>query len=305
VNAARAPRFTPLHTENGDSAATTGFPAVNASWDDPLTRSSGNAWENGKSAGNGWDDAPAKPASPAWDDAPGKDSGPSWDDASAKPASPAWEEPLSPPAAAPPPAAATGPLPSVSPGNGGPAPSFGTPRAGDSGGGLPTRLPSRPIRGFGNGGNDTGPLRREVVVPPAAPLGQGNRLPIFESVESDWFRRGRHSADRANGPSAPNGPAIQESAPSWTSAADEGWRAAEAVSKPASGGVTLSGLPKRVPKANLVPGTVGSNSQSAPPPIRSAAMTRDRFASFQRGVREARAAANLDEDGGGEGDGVT
>ena len=326
VNAARAPRFTPLHTENGDAATTAGFPAVNASWDDPLTRSSGNAWENGKPAGAGWDDTPAKPAtagwddgagqpaSPAWGEAPDKDAGPSWDDAPAKSAGSAWEEPLSPPAAAPPPAAATGPLPSVS-GNGGPKPSFGTqPPAGSPG--LPTRLPSRPSRGFGNGGsNDSGPIRREVVVPPAAPLGQGNRLPIFESVESDWFRRGRHSAERANGPNGGNGgnggsapgaaQVAAEPAPSWTSAADEGWRAAEAVSKPASGGVTLSGLPKRVPKANLVPGTVGTSSQAAPPPIRSAAMTRDRFAAFQRGVREARAAADDDQDGGGEGDGVT
>ena len=326
VNAARTPRFTPLHTENGDAATTAGFPAVNASWDDPLTRSSGNAWENGKPAGAGWDDAPAKPAaagwddgagkpaSPAWGEAADKDAGPSWDDAPAKSAGSAWEEPLSPPAAAPPPAAATGPLPSVT-GNGGPAPSFGAQPAADSSG-LPTRLPSRPSRGFGNGGgsNDSGPIRREVVVPPAAPLGQGNRLPIFESVESDWFRRGRHSAERANGPnggnggnggSAPGAAPVAEPAPSWTSAADEGWRAAEAVSKPASGGVTLSGLPKRVPKANLVPGTVGTSSQAAPPPIRSAAMTRDRFAAFQRGVREARAAADTDEDGGGEGDGVT
>jgi signal transduction histidine kinase len=327
VNAARTPRFTPLNTENGDAATTAGFPAVNASWDDPLTRSSGNAWENGKPAGAGWEDGPAqpaaagwddpaaKPATPAWGEAAGQDGSPSWDDAPAKPAAAGWEEPLSPPAAAPPPAAATGPLPSVS-GNGGPAPSFGTPRPGDSPG-LPTRLPSRPSRGFGNGGNgsnDSGPIRREVVVPPAAPLGPGNRLPIFESVESDWFRRGRHSAERANGPNGPAtaataaataAAATAESAPSWTSAADEGWRAAEAVSKPASGGVTLSGLPKRVPKANLVPGTVSATSEAAPPPIRSAAMTRDRFAAFQRGVREARAAADTDEDGSGEGDGVT
>ncbi len=325
VEAARTPRFTPLNTENGDAAATAGFPAVNPSWDDPLTRSSGNAWENGKPPGTGWDDAPAKPAGTGWDDAaakppasPGwgeaadKDAGPSWDDAPAPSAGSTWEEPLSPPAAAPPPAAATGPLPSV-PGNGGPAPSFGTPRSVDSPG-LPTRLPSRPARGFGNGGtNDSGPIRREVVVPPAAPLGQGNRLPIFESVESDWFRRGRHSAERANapsgqsGPSAPSGQSVApaESAPSWTSAADEGWRAAEAVSKPASGGVTLSGLPKRVPRANLVPGTVGANAQAAPQQARSAAITRDRFAAFQRGVREARAAADTDEDGSSEGDGVT
>ncbi len=37
VNAARAPRFTPLHAENGDSAATAGFPALTPAWDDPAT----------------------------------------------------------------------------------------------------------------------------------------------------------------------------------------------------------------------------------------------------------------------------
>ena len=109
VNAARTPRFTPLNTENGDAATTAGFPAVNASWDDPLTKSSGNAWENGKPAGTGWDDGPAQPAAPGWDDpaakpatpawgeAADKDASPSWDDAPATAGS-GWEEPLSPPA---------------------------------------------------------------------------------------------------------------------------------------------------------------------------------------------------------------
>ena len=147
-------------------------------------------------------------------------------------------------------------------------------------------------------------------MPPAGPDGQGNRLPIFESVESDWFRRGRHSADRPNsGAAAMPLPPHRNSnnTGGWSaSAADEGWRAAEASSKPASGGVTLSGLPKRVPKANLVPGTVGASAEpAAPAPVRSAAVTRQRFASFQRGVREARAAVNSEDDAGGEGDDVT
>ena len=144
-------------------------------------------------------------------------------------------------------------------------------------------------------------------MPPAGPAGQGNRLPIFESVESDWFRRGRHSADRPNSGAAAAAPdSSSTDTGGWAaSAADEGWRAAEAVSKPASGGVTLSGLPKRVPKANLVPGTVGANEEATPPPVRSAAVTRQRFASFQRGVREARAAVNSEDDAGGEGDDVT
>ena len=46
VNAARAPRFTPLHAENGDSAATAGFPALTPAWDDPATASPpGPSWE--------------------------------------------------------------------------------------------------------------------------------------------------------------------------------------------------------------------------------------------------------------------
>jgi hypothetical protein len=67
------------------------------------------------------------------------------------------------------------------------------------------------------------------------------------------------------------------------------------------------GLPKRVPRANLVPGGVGSGSApAAPTPTRSASQTRERLANFQRGVREGRAATNDDEtpsDGGG-GDGL-
>jgi signal transduction histidine kinase len=282
VNAARAPRFTPLHADNGDSAATAGFPAVTPAWDDPAPASS-------PASGPAWDDAPSKPDAPSWENPPGQSSVSSWDD-----------PPLGTPAAsAPPPAASTGPMPAVS-GNGTP-PLFGTSLSGD-GSSQPPRLPTRPVRNLGS--SDPGQARREVVVPPADPAGQGNRLPIFESVESDWFRRGRHSADRPNsGATAPD----SNNTGGWTaSAADEGWRAAEAVSKPASGGVTLSGLPKRVPKANLVPGTVGANAEpAAPTPVRSAAVTRQRFASFQRGVREARAAANSDDDAGGEGDDVT
>jgi signal transduction histidine kinase len=282
VNAARAPRFTPLHAENGDSAATAGFPAVTPAWDDPAPASS-------PSSGPAWDDAPSEPDTPSWENPPGSSSVPSWDD-----------PPLGTPAAsAPPPAASTGPMPAV-PGNGA-SPLFGTSLSGD-GASQPPRLPTRPVRSLGSG--DPGQARREVVVPPADPAGQGNRLPIFESVESDWFRRGRHSADRPNsGATAPD----SNNTDAWTaSAADEGWRAAEAVSKPASGGVTLSGLPKRVPKANLVPGTVGANAEpEAPTPVRSAAVTRDRFASFQRGVREARAAVNSEDDAGGEGDDET
>ena len=76
---------------------------------------------------------------------------------------------------------------------------------------------------------------------------------------------------------------------SWTSPADAGWQAAEVAYAPVTAGTTVAGLPKRVPKANLVPGAAGPSPLSHTlPPVRTAAQTRDRFASFQQGVQKAR-----------------
>jgi signal transduction histidine kinase len=111
-----------------------------------------------------------------------------------------------------------------------------------------------------------------------------NRLPIFEAVESDWFRRGGQAMQRFGHPA--------DTGDGWASPASAGWQAAEAVLTPASGGVTAAGLPKRTRGANLVPGTAAAVSPAGvhpPPAARSAAATRDRFASLQRGVRHGRA----------------
>jgi signal transduction histidine kinase len=173
--------------------------------------------------------------------------------------------------------------------------------------------PNGGTNGTVNGSNgyswDTSPGGDEVVIPPAD-LTTEYRLPIFEAVESDWFRRGRSSVgwapqdelsvsnghgdgpgDGAASPAA--APAAAAATSTWTSPADEGWQAAAAAAEPSSSGVTTAGLPKRVPKANLVPGTAAAEP-AAPAPARSASATRDRFASFQRGVKEGRAAAGTD-----------
>ncbi len=50
----------------------------------------------------------------------------------------------------------------------------------------------------------------------------------------------------------------------WRSANDERWQQASALKKPKAGGVTSSGLPRRVPKANLVEGTAESTPRAAP-----------------------------------------
>jgi signal transduction histidine kinase len=152
-----------------------------------------------------------------------------------------------------------------------------------------------------------------VVIPPASEAEEQNRLPIFEAVESDWFRRVRRvvstpgqSQEGGNGGGNGGGSAISSggASGSWASPADEGWQAAQVVHAPASAGITSAGLPKRVPKANLVPGTaatpaVGQAARAAAS-VRSAAATRDRFASYQRGVLRGRAAASGAGSEGGE-----
>ena len=132
-----------------------------------------------------------------------------------------------------------------------------------------------------------------VIIPPAASVEEDNRLPIFEAVESDWFRRGRPALD-SSGDQAERAPTK-----AWSSPADEGWKVAEAAVAPSSGGTTVAGLPRRIPKANLIPGT--AQETTAPAPARSASATRDRFASLQRGMRQGRAASGTDtEDGTGD-----
>jgi signal transduction histidine kinase len=134
----------------------------------------------------------------------------------------------------------------------------------------------------------------QVTIPPAENPAEHDRLPIFEAVESHWFRHGRQPIGRFDQPSG-----------GWSSPADDGWRAAQAVHAPAAEGTTQSGLPKRVPRANLVPGTAGAPAATATParpaPSRSAADAAGRYASYQRGVQQGRAAATEGNPDSGEG----
>ncbi len=188
----------------------------------------------------------------------------------------------------------TGGIPAVGtpggPGSPGPAsPGSGSPGPGSTAGTRP-----------GNGSTLGPPNGDSGVRVPAPPEnGHDQRLPIFDTLESDWFRRSGTS--HATGP-APGTVASTASTPdqaAWHSPADEGWRAAETVAAPSTGTPTSAGLPRRVPRANLVPGSVGE--AAAEPgesggPSRSADEVRNRLSSFQRGVREARASAPKTEE---------
>jgi hypothetical protein len=112
-------------------------------------------------------------------------------------------------------------------------------------------------------------------IPVVKPASAGDEyLPIFASVESAWFDHG------------------VETGATWGSAkADAGWSAAEAVVEPVRDGATAAGLPKRVPKANLVPGsadTISAPKGVAPMPAVSPDRVRSRLSSFQQGFRAAR-----------------
>ncbi|GAA2859957.1 hypothetical protein GCM10010517_18530 [Streptosporangium fragile] len=75
----------------------------------------------------------------------------------------------------------------------------------------------------------------------------------------------------------------------WRTPSDAGWQAAQAANDPTLGGITPAGLPRRTPKANLVPGAAAPGTPAAPMPPGSADRVRSRLSSFQQGVRRGRA----------------
>jgi hypothetical protein len=72
----------------------------------------------------------------------------------------------------------------------------------------------------------------------------------------------------------------------WKTAADEGWQRAMAAAEPIDAGTTRSGLPKRVPQAQLVPGGVqaGPRNQNR----RSPDEVRGLLSAYHRAVQRGR-----------------
>ncbi|SEN99801.1 sensor histidine kinase [Actinacidiphila rubida] len=76
----------------------------------------------------------------------------------------------------------------------------------------------------------------------------------------------------------------------WRSTNDEHWQRAEQSREPKAGGVTPSGLPRRVPQANLVPGTATQTPQGGPQVSRAPEDVRGRLSNLRRGVQQGRTA---------------
>ncbi|QGZ51204.1 HAMP domain-containing protein [Streptomyces sp. QHH-9511] len=90
----------------------------------------------------------------------------------------------------------------------------------------------------------------------------------------------------------------------WRSTNDERWQRAEKLREPKAGGVTPSGLPRRVPKANLVEGTAEQTPQGGPQVSRAPEDVRGRLSNLRRGVQQGRT-AGTDTNGSGLGPGST
>ncbi|MFD9164531.1 nitrate- and nitrite sensing domain-containing protein [Streptomyces sp. NPDC059558] len=191
------------------------------------------------------------------------------------------------------------------------------PQAGDAYAPVPPARPEAPRLPQGH---------RPEALPPAQSSGDA-RSPIFDTLESNWFREEGQQAP-AQGPStaipqqgqqqpqsAPAAPQQQplpqrgqeqaaESAVtatgvtptvSWRSSPnDELMRQAERVRQPAAGGITTSGLPRRVPRANLVAGTAQqqSEAQAGPQVSRAPDDVRGRLTNLRRGIQQGRQAGN-------------
>jgi hypothetical protein len=93
-------------------------------------------------------------------------------------------------------------------------------------------------------------------------------------------------------PPQPSGPPYQPTAEeSWRTAADDGWRAAAAAAEPTTGGTTRSGLPKRVPAAQLVPGGVDPRT-SVTKNRRTPDEVRGLLSAYHRGVQRGRSGSD-------------
>ncbi|MGW5971475.1 nitrate- and nitrite sensing domain-containing protein [Streptomyces sp. NPDC055186] len=87
-------------------------------------------------------------------------------------------------------------------------------------------------------------------------------------------------------------PAPQGEGDNWRSANDERWQQASSLRKPKAGGVTSSGLPRRVPKANLVEGAAETTPQGGPQVSRAPEDIRGRLSNLRRGVQRGRDAGS-------------
>ncbi|WP_329123402.1 sensor histidine kinase [Streptomyces sp. NBC_01465] len=162
-----------------------------------------------------------------------------------------------------------------------------------------------PAQGTFEGSYETG-FQTEAESAPSAPASAPERVGFdrpgpspstsHEVTEAGLPRRGSQSQQPAapSAPEAGNSPDSGDVAVNddWRSSNDERWQRAEKLREPKAGGVTPSGLPRRVPKANLVEGTAEQTPQGGPQVSRAPEDIRGRLSNLRRGVEQGRSAGS-------------
>ncbi|WP_190144858.1 nitrate- and nitrite sensing domain-containing protein [Streptomyces glebosus] len=101
-------------------------------------------------------------------------------------------------------------------------------------------------------------------------------------------RRGGRDQQAPQVPQQGSPPETGQDGTDWRSSNDERWERAEQLREPKAGGVTSSGLPRRVPKANLVEGAAEQTPQGGPQVSRAPEDVRGRLSNLRRGVQQGR-----------------
>ncbi|AZM55748.1 hypothetical protein DMA15_26785 [Streptomyces sp. WAC 01529] len=142
--------------------------------------------------------------------------------------------------------------------------------------------------GHQTGGHPAEPAQRQAPQAPQAPGPQRplpSRGPRHAPPAGPAPAAGNGNGNGQNG-AGPGAPAGWRSSPN-----DELGRQAERVRQPTAGGVTTSGLPRRVPRANLVAGTAQQQQDSTGPQVsRAPEEVRGRLTNLRRGIQQGRQA---------------
>ncbi|UKY52879.1 sensor histidine kinase [Streptomyces inhibens] len=132
----------------------------------------------------------------------------------------------------------------------------------------------------------------------AAPAGAPERVPFERPgptpsdapslTDAGLPRRGGRDQQAPQVQQQRSAPETGQDDSDWRSSNDERWERAERLREPKAGGVTASGLPRRVPKANLVEGAAEQTPQGGPQVSRAPEDVRGRLSNLRRGVQQGR-----------------
>ncbi|MET9776340.1 nitrate- and nitrite sensing domain-containing protein [Streptomyces sp. NPDC006367] len=157
--------------------------------------------------------------------------------------------------------------------------------------GLPGQYAAGAVEAESSQAADAGEAERVGFDRPGADSSAAHELTDAGLPRRGSAAGGPGEARRADHGTPASAPAAGDTG-DWRSANDERWQQASQLRKPKAGGVTPSGLPRRVPKANLVEGAAEATPQGGPQVSRAPEDVRGRLSNLRRGVERGRTAGS-------------